>query len=158
MSKSCSSLWPFYGSRIPWSLSSRPGEWRGFSERSGGRGEILFLWLKFEFLFLPLPPKVDGGDVFTPVCFFVTRISQKFIDRFWQNLVDRLGVWQGRIESILVKIGVRICEIFNFYFWVFFFFFTLYRVPLLLKEFLGKVYTGRFSLAFPALFVLALSF
>ena len=34
----------------------------------------------------------------------VYRISQKLMDGFAQNLVDTLGIWQGRTDSILVKI------------------------------------------------------
>ena len=45
-----------------------------------------------------------------------STISQKVGDRFGWNLVDRLGVWQGQIYSILVKIRIRIWirELFNF--------------------------------------------
>ena len=35
-----------------------------------------------------------------------STISQKVVDRFGSNLVDRLGVGQGRIDSILVKICI----------------------------------------------------
>jgi len=37
-----------------------------------------------------------------------STISQKVVDRFGRNLVDRLGVSQGRIDSIFVKIRIRI--------------------------------------------------
>ena len=56
---------------------------------------------------------MDGGYVFTPVCLFVclsvcvSIISQKVMDRFGGNLVDRLGVRQERMDSILVKIQIR---------------------------------------------------
>ena len=56
---------------------------------------------------LPPPPKVDGGYVFTSVCLSVSRISQKVMDGFIRNLVKWLGVWKGRIDSILVKIRMR---------------------------------------------------
>ena len=50
---------------------------------------------------------------------FVTiysMISQKVVDGFRRNLVDRLGVSQRRIDSILVKIRIWIWirELFNF--------------------------------------------
>ena len=35
-------------------------------------------------------------------------MSQKVVDGFGLNLVDVLGVWQGRMDSILVKIRIRI--------------------------------------------------
>ena len=38
------------------------------------------------------------------LCLSVNRISQKVGDGFGQNLAGRLGVCQGRICSILVKI------------------------------------------------------
>ena len=41
---------------------------------------------------LPPPPKADKGNVFTPVCLFLSRICQKGMDGFGRNLVDRLGV------------------------------------------------------------------
>ena len=37
-----------------------------------------------------------------------STISQKVVHGFEWNLVDTLGVWQGRIYSILVKIWIRI--------------------------------------------------
>jgi len=51
---------------------------------------------------------VDEDYVFTPVCLFVNWISQKVVDGFRRNLVDSLGVGQGRIDSILVKIRMQI--------------------------------------------------
>ena len=65
---------------------------------------------------LPPPTKVDGGYVFTRVCLSVNRISQKVVDGFGWNLVDRLDVWEGRINWILVKTWIRIQtrENFNF--------------------------------------------
>ena len=42
------------------------------------------------------------------VCLFVCRISQKVVDGSGRKFVDRLGVLQGRIDSILVKIRIRI--------------------------------------------------
>uniref|UniRef100_A0A8C4QQR9 Transcription elongation factor SPT5 n=1 Tax=Eptatretus burgeri TaxID=7764 RepID=A0A8C4QQR9_EPTBU len=50
-----------------------------------------------------LPPKVDIGYVFTSVSLYVSvnrRISQK-VDGFGRNLVETLGVGQGRIYLIL---------------------------------------------------------
>ena len=50
-------------------------------------------------------------------CLFVLcMISQKVVDGSGQNLVDRLGVWQGRVDSILMKILIQIWirELFNF--------------------------------------------
>ena len=43
-------------------------------------------------------------------CLFVwlKMISQKVVDWFGRNLVDRLGVWRGRIDLILVKIWIWI--------------------------------------------------
>ena len=58
--------------------------------------------------------KGEGGYVFPPFCLFVYRISQKVVDEFGQNLVDRLDVSQGRIDSILVKIQIWIRALFNF--------------------------------------------
>ena len=58
---------------------------------------------------LPLLPEVKV--MFSPLCLFflfVCRISQNVVDGFGRNLVDRLGVSQGRIDSILVKIRIRI--------------------------------------------------
>ena len=45
-----------------------------------------------------------------------STISQKVVDGFGGRLVDRLGVSHGRIDSILVKIGmwIQIRELFNF--------------------------------------------
>ena len=45
-----------------------------------------------------------------------STISQKVVDGFGGRLVDRLGVSHGRIDSILVKIGmwIRIRELFFF--------------------------------------------
>ena len=53
-------------------------------------------------LFLPLPPKVDGGYVFSPVCLSVCLfaflsaceqdVSKKVRAEFISNLVDRLVV------------------------------------------------------------------
>ena len=37
-----------------------------------------------------------------------STISQNVVDGFGWNLVDRLGVWQGRIDLFLVNIWVRI--------------------------------------------------
>jgi len=37
-----------------------------------------------------------------------STIFQKDVDGFGRNLVDRLGVWQGKIELILVKIQIWI--------------------------------------------------
>ena len=37
-----------------------------------------------------------------------SEISQNVVDGFRWNLVDRLGVWQGRNYSILVKIHIQI--------------------------------------------------
>ena len=61
---------------------------------------------------LPLPLKVDRGCFH--LCLSVSRISQKVMDRFGQTLVDRLGVWLGRIDSISVKIRIWIQGFFNF--------------------------------------------
>ena len=47
---------------------------------------------------------MNGGYVFTPVCLSVCWISQNVVHGFRQNLVDRLGVLQGRIDLTLVKI------------------------------------------------------
>ena len=64
---------------------------------------------KLIFYTVPLPPKVDGGCVFMSVCLSVclsvyeqdisksvclsmSRISQKAVDGFGRNLVDRLSV------------------------------------------------------------------
>ena len=46
---------------------------------------------------------------------FVCSISQKVVDGFGLNLVDMLGVWQGRTDSILVKIQIRIRLLFFLY-------------------------------------------
>ena len=50
-----------------------------------------------------------------------SMISQKAVDRFGWNFVDTLGVWQGRIDSILVKIWIRIWirELLNYLKWFF---------------------------------------
>ena len=53
----------------------------------------------------------EGGYVFTPFCFFVCWILQKVEDEFRQNFVDRLGVWYGRTDLILVKIRIPLREI-----------------------------------------------
>ena len=49
------------------------------------------------------------------VCLSMSRISQKGMDRFGWNLVDRLGVCQGWIDLIVVRIQIRE-NISNFYF------------------------------------------
>ena len=43
-----------------------------------------------------------------------SMISQKVVERFGWNLVDMLGLWKRRIDSILVKIQIRIRI---WYFW-----------------------------------------
>ena len=43
-------------------------------------------------------------------------ISQKVVDGFGWNWVDMLGVWQGRNDSILVKIRIRIRVFFKRFF------------------------------------------
>ena len=53
---------------------------------------------------------------------FYSMISQKVLDGFTWNLMDRLGVWQGRIDSILMKIQIRI-RIWKLFKW----FFTIER-------------------------------
>ena len=72
--------------------------------------------------FWSLPPLPKVKEVmFSPlsVCLFVclcTGYLKKVVDGFGQNLVDTLGVWQGRIDSILVKIRIQIWKqgLFNF--------------------------------------------
>ena len=70
-------------------------------------------------LLLPPPPKVKE-IMFSPlsvclaVCLFLYRISQKVVDGFGRNLVDRLGVWPRRIDSIWVKTRIWTRELFNF--------------------------------------------
>ena len=48
------------------------------------------------------------------VLLFIRRISQKVVDESGWCFVDKLGVWQGRTDSILVKIQIRIRGLFNF--------------------------------------------
>ena len=50
------------------------------------------------------------------VCLSMSRISQKVVNEFGQNSVDRSGVWQGRIDSILLKIRIQIWESFYCFF------------------------------------------
>ena len=45
----------------------------------------------------------------TPVCSFVSKESQNVKEGFRRHLVDRLGVWQGRIDYILVHVRIRMC-------------------------------------------------
>ena len=68
------------------------------------------------FLIITSSMEGEGGDVFTPFYLFVCRISQKVVERSGWNLVDGLGVWQGRTDEILVKIRIRIWirELFDF--------------------------------------------
>ena len=42
----------------------------------------------------------------------IARYLNKVVDAFGWNLVDTLGVWQGRIDSILMKIRIQILIIF----------------------------------------------
>ena len=92
------------------------------------------LFFYFFLLLLPLllvsfwPPPLKVKEVmFSPlsvclsvlcwfVCLFVFKITQKVVDGLGWNLVDRLGVWHGRNDSILVKlwIWIWIQELFNF--------------------------------------------
>ena len=69
---------------------------------------------------LPLPLKVGGRYVFTPVwlfvCLSVNRTSQNVVDGIGRNLVNRFDVWQGRNDEILVKIQIRILEFLKWYF------------------------------------------
>ena len=58
--------------------------------------------------FLPPPPKVNAAYVFIPVCLFVSTISEKVMDGFWRKLVERLRVWQGQADSILVHVWIEI--------------------------------------------------
>ena len=45
-----------------------------------------------------------------------STIPQKVMDGFTRNLVDRLGVWRGRIDLILMKIWIRVREFFKWFF------------------------------------------
>ena len=58
-------------------------------------------WRWMEIRFSPV-------SVCLSVC--MNKISQKLIDWLRQHLVDRLGVWQGWHDEILVKIRIRIRE------------------------------------------------
>ena len=49
-------------------------------------------------------------------CLSVSRISQNVMNGFRQNLVDKLGVWQGINDSILVKIQIWILSRFKQFF------------------------------------------
>ena len=60
---------------------------------------------------LPPPLKVDGGDVFTPVCVCLFVCEQN-ISKLQTDLVENLGMWRGQIDSILVKIQMWIWEFF----------------------------------------------
>ena len=46
----------------------------------------------------PLPLKVEGRHVSTPVCLPVSRIPQRVMEGLGLNLVDKLGACQGRID------------------------------------------------------------
>ena len=61
-------------------------------------------WRWVEVMFSPL-------FVCLSVCLSLSRISQKVMGRFRWNLVDRLRVWQGRIDSILVEVRIQIWPI-----------------------------------------------
>ena len=62
---------------------------------------------------------LHGVMFFSPVCLFVclfvylsvSRISPEVVDGFGWDLVERLGVWKGRNDSVLVKILIRILEL-----------------------------------------------
>ena len=62
-----------------------------------------------------------GRRLFSPMCLSVclwTGYLKKVVDVFGRNLVERLCVWQGRIDSMLVKIQIRIwlLEFFEWFF------------------------------------------
>ena len=52
--------------------------------------------------------------LFFSVCLYVYRMSQKVVDGFGWNFVDRVGVWQGWTDWILVKIRIRLLEFLHY--------------------------------------------
>ena len=75
------------------------------------------------YLLPPPPPKVKevmfsslSVCLIVCLCLFVYRISQKVMDGSGLNLVGRLGVWQWRTASILVKIQIRLQSFFKWFF------------------------------------------
>ena len=55
---------------------------------------------------VPVPTQVffylcQGSYVFASICLSVSRITQKFIDRFSRNFLEGLASGPGTIESIL---------------------------------------------------------
>ena len=78
-----------------------------------GLFEVKFLFI-MEIVYwqtlLPLPPTLVGGcfHICLSLSLFVNGISQVVMNGFGRNLVDRLCVWRGLIDSILMNIWLRL--------------------------------------------------
>ena len=77
-----------------WNLVDRLGVWQGWIDLILVKIQIQ-MWF---FFFSDSSPSSNYG---------YCTISLKVENGFGWNLVERLGVWQGRIDSILVKIPIQ---------------------------------------------------
>ena len=84
------------------------------NKQTDKNGSLTYFWV----IFAKYRAMHDVSFVCLSVCLSVCRISQKVVDGSGWNFVERLCVWQGQNDLMLVKIRIRIWiwirELFNF--------------------------------------------